>query len=80
MGNVVSDTSRRCTEHTLVFIRMGQDLCCSGGGTADVNDNNQDFTHEIAAGGHQNCVCSVLATFAHSSVSVSQKHFKDLNV
>lgn len=30
-------------------------------GIADVSDNNQDITHEIAAGGHQNCACSVLA-------------------
>lgn len=88
MGNVASDPSRRCTECTSVFIRKLQGLCYETGGTAEMSENVQDITHKIASGGRPNCAFPVLAkqsgvelvTLEHISVSVSQKHFKDLNV
>lgn len=88
MGNVASDPTEDGTERTSVFIRKLQGLCYDTGGTAEMSENVQDITHEIASGGRPNCAFPVLAkqpwvelvTFEHISVSVSQKHFKDLNV
>jgi len=47
---VASDKTRRCPERMSVFIGTLRRLCYNTEGTAEISEDIQDITHEIASG------------------------------
>lgn len=58
---MASDRSRRCAERTSLSIGKLQSPCYDTGGTAEMSEDIQDITHEIARGRRWDHAFPVLA-------------------